>query len=149
MSGIAGHSRIKITDNFYLDEFVPPELYWEFGAKSMYWIRPELFQIAQAVRDYFGITYINTWWEGGNRKESGLRLPNSTTGAELSLHKFGGAIDPKCERATADDVRQYVAGNYYKIFKPLGLTRMEARTKTWVHLDIANTGSNELIIFNP
>jgi len=140
--------RIKVTDNFYLDEFVHPEIYKEFGERSRLFIRPELFKIAQAVRNQFGPVMINTWYSGGDFEESGLRLPNTKTGAKYSMHKFGCAIDLH-PYAHPFVIRAYVEKNYKEIFKPLGLTRMEAETKTWVHLDVGNTGSDELVIFNP
>lgn len=142
-------NRIQITKNFYLDEFVHPEVYSRFQGRSRLFIRQELFEIAQAVRDQFGAIYINTWSHGGGLKESGLRLPDTTTGAKFSMHKYGCAIDIHPLEAKPSAVREFVKAHYEDIFKPLGLKRMEANTPTWVHLDVGNTGSDELLIFNP
>lgn len=140
--------RIKITDNFCLDEFVHPDMYAQFYERSRLFIRPELFAIAQAIRNHFGSLTINSYALGGQLKESGLRMPNTLTGAKYSMHKYGCAIDIHPSKATPEEIREFVI-SHYDIFKGLGLRRMEIDTPTWVHLDVGNTGSDVLILFKP
>ena len=158
--------RARVSNDFFLDEFIHPALYARFGERSIMWLRPEVIAIAQAVRNIFGKTIINNWSAKGDyppevflklkestRKgyftESGLRSPDTATGAKFSMHKYGCAVDLKFVDATPDEVRKYIAGHYKDKFQHLGLTRFEGMTPSWVHLDIANTGSRELIVFNP
>ncbi len=158
--------RIRVSDNFFLDEFIPPELYHLFGERSMLWLRPQVVRISQSLRNIFGPCTINNWSQDGEVNpeeflkfpeskqeqfyhESGLRMPDTKTGAKFSMHKYGCAADLKFINSDPDTVRRYIKAHYYEVFRPLGMTRMEARTPTWVHCDCGNTGSRELIIFNP
>lgn len=86
------------------------KIYSLFNERSRLFIRPELFEIAQVVRNQFGPCEINDWSQGGKenpqdflnlsgdvkdqfRKESGLRQFDTFTGAKYSMHKYGCAID--------------------------------------------------------
>ena len=44
--------RIKVSNNFSLDEFINRTTYERFGAKSQRYIRQELIQIAQTLREF-------------------------------------------------------------------------------------------------
>ncbi len=157
--------RIRISDNFFLDEFIPPEMYRRFGEKSLLWLRPDVVRIAQALRHLFGACTINDWSQEGeinaleflklpnaikgkSYTESGIRLPDSKTGATFSMHKYGCAADLKFKDTDPDTIRRFIIANYHEKFRPLGLRRMEAQTPTWVHVDVGNTGWSELTIFN-
>jgi len=158
--------RIRISDNFFLDEFIPPKMYRQFGERSLLWLRPEVVRICQALRNIFGPCMINDWSQEGKINavkflklpetiqdkfytQSGIRLPDSKVGAAFSMHKYGGASDKKFKNADPDVVRRYIIANYHDKFRPLGMRRMEGLTPTWVHTDCGNTGSSELTIFNP
>lgn len=41
--------------NFKIQEFVPKELYNQYGAKSIWFVRPEMIKLAQFYRDWFGV----------------------------------------------------------------------------------------------
>lgn len=132
--------RIKITENFYIDEFVRPDFYKKWGARSIHWIRPEVITIAQFLRDRYKIPMvINNWATGGSRKNSCLRYPIADIGAGDSLHKFGGAADPTFigqDPTFYDAIRLDIIQNWHSIFAPLGLTTIEQNTKTWLHYDV-------------
>ncbi len=88
--------RIKVSDNFYLDEFINPVTYNKFGVKSQRYIRPELIKIAQMIRSYTGLSCeINNWATGGAYEESGLRDFTTSTGATYSAHKFGQEMESR------------------------------------------------------
>ena len=109
--------RIKVSDNFYLDEFVNPTTYNKFGYKSQRYIRPELIKIAQCLRSFTGLPCtINNWASGGAYKESGLRDFHTTTGASYSAHKFGAAIDIKIGDLTSVQMAQIIIDNYEDVF---------------------------------
>ena len=147
--------RIKVSDNFCLDEFINPTTYNKFGAKSQRYIRPELIRIAQTLREFTGLPItINNWATGGAYKESGLRDFNTSTGAGYSAHKFGAGMDLKIGKLTSHEMAQIIIDNW-DIFKELGLTRIEnpdftkGKNRDWLHIDVLWTGSDELQIVNP
>lgn len=141
--------RYKISENFYLDEVMHPEVYKKFGAKSRWFIDQRLVDIVQYIRTKTGkpIT-INTWFDGGRFKERGLRNPNTSTGAKYSQHKFGKALDFIVSGMSADEVREKILGEWKADLMGLGLTAIEAGV-SWVHIDIRNTGENDIMIFYP
>lgn len=148
--------RIKVSNNFYLDEFINPVTYNKFGVKSQRYIRPELIKIAQCIRSYSGLSCeINNWATGGAYEESGLRDFTTSTGAKYSAHKFGAAIDIKIGNLDSHEMAKIIIENYEDIFKPLGVTRIEnpdftkGKYRSWLHIDVLHTGSNELQIVNP
>jgi len=148
--------RIKVSKNFYLDEFIDPVTYNKFGYKSQRYIRPELIPIAQLLRDYTkqSVT-INNWAAGGAYKESCLRNFTTSTGASYSAHKFGAAEDLKIGSMDSFEMASIIIDNYDDIFKPLGLKRIEdpeytkGKHRSWLHIDTLWTGSDELVIVKP
>lgn len=149
-------NRIKISDNFFLDEFINKTTYRKFGAKSQRYIRPELVKIAQTIRSFTDLSCeVNNWINGGAYNESGLRDFNTSTGASYSAHKFGAAIDIKIGDLDSHEMAQIIIDNYEDVFKPLGVTRIEdpfytkGKHRSWLHIDILNTGSKELQIVKP
>jgi hypothetical protein len=134
--------------HFIIQELVPKEIYDYLGADKSYWlIEPRLWTLIDFFRDYFGVAVtINDWHTGGRFNESGFRLSNSKTGAALSQHKFGRAADLKFKGLdNYEEIRQVVIDNWPK-FKEAGLTTIEAGTETWLHVDIRDTSTSELLI---
>jgi hypothetical protein len=147
--------RIKVSDNFYLDEFIDPVTYNKFGYKSQRYIRQEVINIAQLLRDFTGLSItINNWATGGAYKESGLRNFTTSTGATYSAHKFGAAADLKIGQLNSFEMADIVIDNY-EIFKGAGLTRIEdakytiGKSRSWLHFDVLWTGQDELQIIKP
>ena len=141
--------RVKISENFYLDEVMHPTMYKKFGAKSRWFIDQRLIDIVQFIREKTGqpIT-VNDWYKGGRFKERGLRNPNTSTGAKYSQHKFGKALDFVVSGMSADEVRENILGEWKDDLMELGLTAIEAGV-SWVHIDIRNTGEKDIMIFYP
>lgn len=141
--------RYKISENFYLDEVMHPDVYKKFGKKSRWFIDQRLIDIVQYIRTATAepIT-INTWFDGGRFKERGLRNPATTTGAKYSQHKFGKALDFTVSGMTADEVREKILGEWKQDLMNLGLTAIEAGV-SWVHIDVRNTGVDDIMIFYP
>lgn len=146
--------RIKVSDNFYLDEFINPTTYQKWGKHSQRYIRPEVIRIAQLLRSYTGKSItINDWFVGGNYQESGLRDFNTSTGASYSAHKFGAGADLKIGDLTAYEMADIVIKNQ-DIFMQVGLTRIEnpdftKGNRDWLHTDCLWTGENKIIIVKP
>lgn len=157
--------RIRLTNNFWLDEFVAPEIYKRFQGNSLIFVNPLLIKIVQLLRNRFGCVIINNWSQHGkidasefllleeSQKQnyftkSGLRSPWCSVGATYSQHKFGNAVDLKFTTATPKQVRKDIIKNYDTLYKPLGLMAMEDNTTSWLHIDCRNTNTDKLFIFN-
>lgn len=134
-----------------MDEFVPPNIYYNFGEKARWFIRPELIALAQFYRDWFGAPVtVNTWYFGGVLQERGYREPNSKTGAKYSQHKFGTAFDCNIRGITPDEIRRVIGSNEESFMKA-GLTTLEhgSYAPTWVHSDMRDTGMSKILIVKP
>lgn len=143
--------RLKVSQNFYLDEFVCPELYNKFGFNSQWFIRKELIAICQYIRTHINKPLvINNWFNGGNYAYSGLRPLSGGVGAFNSLHRYGAAVDIKVQGRTSAQVYLFIK-EHWEALNKIGLTTLEniKHTPTWVHLDCRNTTSKELVIVNP
>jgi hypothetical protein len=155
-------NRIQLSKNFWLDEYIPRELYKRFHHKPhilVGLIDDRLVKADQMLRDKFGATTINNWWgltdeqfkieiakppgERWVRNESGLRLFGTKTGASLSQHLFGRASD-KLFQTKAEDVRKYIKVHW----KLLGITCIEENV-SWVHSDVRWSQGNELLLVYP
>lgn len=140
----------KVSKDFFLQEFLPPEIFEMSPVAGIWFLDPRIIIIAQTIRDRFGkpVT-INNWADGGAYKNSGFRDPLSDIGAMFSQHKFGRAIDIKIEGMESEEIRKDILKNYYTVFRPLGLSTMEADTPTWVHVDCRHTNQDSLFIVKP
>jgi len=143
---------MQISNHFFIQEFVPKGVFDSFGFKSTWFIDPRLIVLAESIRDHFQkpIT-INNWHTGGKFYERGFRVPESTTGAKYSQHRFGRAIDFNVEGLEAHEVYLEILNNEVA-FRLAGLTAMEniEFTKGWCHCDIRNIPlSNNILIVNP
>jgi hypothetical protein len=139
---------MKLTENFRLEEFVPPSIFHRYGSKAIWFIDPKMVDIAQSLRYEFDVPgTINNWHSGGQLMNRGYRTPGAEVGAYLSQHKKGCAIDISFEGISPDEVYDYVR----LFWRALGVTAIEDTTYTpsWVHLDIRWTGGDELLIVKP
>jgi len=144
--------RYKLTDNFYLDEFIHPDIYRKFGNKSVWFIDQRMVYIAQALRDDMATpAIINNWATGGNYKSSGVRVMAAKVGAKYSQHKYGRAIDIKFGSWQATkEAYDFILVNQDK-YMELGLTTLEniKYTPTWLHLDCRLTAMDQILIVKP
>ena len=139
--------RIKLTDNFWLDEYIPKHLYEQFWQRSHILIGlldRRLIIADQLLRDKFGPVTINNWWYGGNRNWSGIRTIESPYYSQTSQHSWGRASDKIFKEVSADEVRTYIKG----LYEELGITCIEEDV-SWVHSDVRWTKSSELLLVYP
>jgi len=158
--------QIKVSENFYLDEFIDPHTYFYEVKNGLDQIDHELFEIAQLLRDKWKKPiYINTWWsyykenetllncdqiiddiENLNtiRKWSGLRTARCSIGAPQSAHKQGKAIDCVGNGKMLFNIVKKEPKEFYDA----GVRRLEDYriTPTWLHLDTLerNTQPNSI-----
>lgn len=96
---------------FQIQELVYPDLYKKYqneGKLERLWLAfdDRALITLDALRTTYGPATVNDWINGGQFKESGLRPMDTSTGAELSQHKFGRAFDVKFKKVTAEKVRK-------------------------------------------
>ena len=131
---------------FTLQELVPPDLYRQHGDRCWLFLDPDILRGADWLREIFGPITINTWaWEG-SYKESGLREFNTRTGAAMSMHKYGRALDLKPVRASVQEVHKHILDNEEEAYFN-GIRRIEnlELTPTWIHIDSANTDTVDMV----
>jgi len=159
--------RIKVCDNFYLDEFLNRNTYNRFKGRATRYCY-QMFAPAQLFRNLVGksVTICN-WFGGGNYNESGLRDFKTGTGASYSMHKFGGAIDCKVKDMSSHQMADVVKANWQE-FYDAGIRRIEdpndteskwgAKGRDWLHMDTGEqyqlkggifVPRTDLIIVNP
>lgn len=145
---------MQLTKNFNLKEFVPKSIYEGYGDGAVWFIDPRLPTGAQAVYEILKKALVKPVGEFTNmrmvinnadRDESGFRLPDTKTGAALSQHKFGRAIDFVIELERAGRGWEYCASleiqhiiclpENWLILKGF-FTTMEKDTIGWTHLDM-------------
>lgn len=142
---------MNISKNFLLQELVPPQIYNSYGDRSTYFVSKEQASMCQGTRDIFGKTMtINNWHSGGPFKERGYRLPNSATGATLSMHKTCMADDFNIAGIASNEVFEYIMNNQAK-FMAIGITTLEhpEYATTWTHMDRRWTNLGFILVVKP
>lgn len=150
--------RIKVSENFSLDEFLDVRSYLKDEDRGRSKIDPRIIDCAQLLRVKFGKPIrINNWWglylqlvdEGkavdqiiriienskSVSKWSGFRPPECKIGAKRSQHRKGTAIDPKGDQHALE----LIVRNNAKEFYNFGLRRLEdpSITPGWLHMDLS------------
>lgn len=131
-----------VSEHFCIQEFVDPQTFKDRGEASIGLINKKLIDIAEFIRSKIGkpVT-INNWHTGGQYKESGLRNPNTKTGAKFSQHKLGNAIDCKASGFGGNEWYEFVNANAKELYN-LGVRRIEDKklATTWLHIDTKEHG---------
>lgn len=143
--------RQKISENFYLDEYIHPAIYRRFGRNSKVYLSKDLVDLVQVIREKYGKPiYINTWMKGGALKNSGLRDYKNPLGGRLnrSRHYYG-----LCADLHAEDIKElqlHVLDNaeYYHS-KGLRVIEEYLFTPTWLHVSVEWTGLDEIKTIQP
>lgn len=160
---------MKVSDNFDIREFVPPETWAKWGVKSIWFVNKKLFPLAEFYKQFFKQYYkadnvliaINTYLfdKTANAKTlRGYRPPDTKTGGFESQHKFCNAFDCDIfiikgqEKKEADykEIQAIIKANE-KTFMAAGLTTIESVefAPTWLHSDCRNTGLDTILIVKP
>ena len=145
-------NRIAVTDNFFLDELVPPEIYSARGSKSITLLDMRIVNGLQHLRELAGVPFtINNWLNKGQFDERGLRLSATRTGAKWSQHKYGRAIDIDPQGMSVAGLFAILKANEKYFIERQWITTVEniEYTKTWLHIDCRYTGLDHLLIVNP
>lgn len=140
---------MKVSKNFDIREFVPPEIWEQYGEDSVQFIDERIPVIVEKIRELCGnrpVT-LNNWHIGGEYKYRGYRPASYPFCAKKSQHKEKKAADLTVKGLTAAQVRKIIRDNQEELMA-LGLRRME-KDVTWVHIDLKETGLNYIYEFKP
>lgn len=141
---------------FKIQELVSKQTYEKYGEKSWIFLDERLILTLDALREYFNAPItVNNWLWGGNLQQRGLRtncdeiVKNKTLKNSLyvSQHCLGKAVDFNVKNHTVKDVYKVILENP-KVFPYIKRIENINKTPTWVHIDIANTENENIIIFN-
>lgn len=142
---------MKLNKYFEIEEFVPPQIFKQYGQRSIWFIDPKIVDIATAYREFFEVPVrINNWHNGGPYSYRGYRPPRVNIGSEYSQHKFGRAFDCNIGTMNAKQMFDEVSKNYAH-FEKFGLTTLENYkfTDGWLHSDCRITNNDKLLIVDP
>lgn len=133
--------------HFRPPELLPPSLYEASGASALIVMDARILFDLDRIREYYGRPLtVNNWHLGGPFSQRGFRNANNT-GAKLSQHRFGRAIDFDINGIPAEQFRTDVkAGKLASVLTYV--TRIEIDT-SWVHIDCASVPGTEIVFFKP
>ena len=138
--------KMQITKNFRIEEFIPPEVFNTYAHKSIWFLDPVMFELAEFVRNFYDKPMrINNWLWGGAFRYRGFRTHKSGVGAEFSQHKFGRAFDFDIEGESPEQIQHDILNNEL-LFMEHGLRALELDTDTWTHMDIRNTQMDKIML---
>jgi hypothetical protein len=97
-----------IPTHFKLHELLPKSIHQaRRGSPALWWVfDPRILKAADVLRERYGAMVCNTWRAGGDFELRGFRPPDCTTGAALSQHRFGRALDLIPQKCTAEEIRR-------------------------------------------
>jgi hypothetical protein len=145
-------TRIKVSENFFVDEYVPKEIHdlIEKGDAKLSDYQDERIPVLmQWIRTNTGLSVtLNNWINGGPFDERGVRMPNTSTGASRSRHKFeknlsgkiirkSDGIDSQIGTMNGKQMFEWAEKNKIALFG-LGVRCIEhySFTPGWLHLDL-------------
>lgn len=173
MITVSSNGRIYIDgieSNFFVYEFVAPEIWSKWGVSAIRYIQESIIIASQLLRDKTNLPVtICNYKQGGTYKDSGTRILESYIRmyshksyeiqlakylATYSMHKFCGADDLKIGKLTSHQMAEVVFENEKELMA-IGITRIENPDKTkgknrdWLHIDTAITGLDFILKVNP
>lgn len=139
----------KISDHFWIAEFVSKATLQKWGQQATLFIDPRMILFMEIQRKIYGTLYMNNWYEGGNKDSRGYRAPDDPEGANSSQHRFGRATDSVSDKYPAEERRQEIIKNWDVKYRSIGVSRMELGT-SWLHVDCGYIlNQQSLFTFNP
>lgn len=140
---------MKTTKNFYLQEFVTPNLYKKWKNKSVIFVDERIIYLAQWIRDRFGKPMtINNWHSGGKYKYRGYRPHNCRVGAKNSQHKSGRGLDFTIVGLSIKEIHEDIKANK-ELYYEQGVRVIESieLAPTWMHIDCRFTNHYQILWF--
>ena len=150
--------QLKISDNFDIRELVHPDIFDICGMRSKAYINPLLPITLEAIKksltellgdDREESVIVNNWIWGGDKVDSGLRLPHGNVGSKLSGHKFGCAADTKYKYHTPQEAFEFIIANQ-DLFPYINRMEDISYTPTWNHIEVGSDKRvGNIYIFKP
>lgn len=130
---------------YYEPKYFKPEELLPPGVQSLMVMDPRILWTLDQLRIFFGKPIlVNNWKDDGFFAQRGFRN-DLNTGAPLSQHRFGRAVDFDITGTTADEFR--AMAKLGKLDHELTyITRIEAKT-AWCHIDCAPVPGTQIIFF--
>lgn len=131
--------------HFSIKEFVPKDVYLQFGEKSIWFLRPELLYTMDLIRDRYGKPLtINTWsFQLGGFHNRGFRTPDCEYGAKLSMHKIGAATDFNIEDFPSEEIQSdIIRFPFIKPFEYITCVEIEPELEK-THIDLRSHNKQE------
>lgn len=134
------------TDYFEIAELVTPKHLEMFTERQLWRMLDErILRAIDLLRQDLGPIVVNNWKYGGELDDCGLRLPSFYPHPSPSQHLSGRAMDIHPVEYSPKDTRTVILENEIR-YRPF-ISRVEANTDTWVHIDICNSESEDIIVF--
>lgn len=167
---------MKVSKDFDIREFVPKETWDKWGVNSRWFVDQNTIELAQFYKDWFTDYFmskdvevtsvsviVNNWLWNGRFGYRGYRPPNAYINGQFSknplsesLHRQGRAFDCNIvvnykngkQEWVEQPLLHQIINNHWSEFRAAGLTTLEdvKIASTWLHSDLRNTGSTELLI---
>lgn len=126
---------------FSIRELVPEPVLVEFGeARCWRLLDDRILRLADLVRETYGPMVCNNWATGGDRTQSGLRVPGQQFYRATSQHAYGRALDLIPRTTDITLVRQGIVNERQKFHLCRGLER----DVSWLHIDVRNSDKLEI-----
>lgn len=128
---------------FKIQELVPKSVYDARGDKAWQLLDHRLIVNADDLRMQLGVSVTcNNWHIGGNRDQSGLRIPGQSYYKPYSQHSFGRALDLICEIPAEETRRRIKEGDII-----LSYPATFEKGVNWLHMDVRNMKNGHTYFF--
>lgn len=107
-----------------------------------------ILYIADCIREYFNKPMIiNNWKFDGDFNYRGFREKECKEGVEYSQHRYGRAIDFNIKDLDCNEIRSTIVLKHKEGLDGFKLIKRMEKSGNWVHIDVANTITDGLVIF--
>lgn len=139
----------QISPHFTISELVSSGVLYRFGANAVWFLDQRIITYCEFMRERFGVAYANNWYWHGKQDSRGFRADDDADGGTMSQHRYGRAVDLVFKLVAAEEVRNDIIANWSRLYRPLGISCIEAEV-AWVHADMRYIpGQKELLIIYP
>jgi hypothetical protein len=133
--------------NFRIFDVVDPNTFILMGDKSSLVMDARILWTLDALIKRLGPAVVNDWAEGGKRKNSGYRPPESTLGVRYSQHRFGRALDIMFSELNTKLIIKMIRNKELE-YEMQYVTRVELGVPH-LHIDCASIVGTEIYYFKP
>lgn len=140
--------KIPGINHFELEELVDKPYIDRFGGQCIGLLDMPLTRCIDRLREAVGPLAINDWHKGGNYHESGMRTPQTPTGAKFSMHRFGRAYDIKPKAVSVMELYNHIM-HYASLYPEIRRIESPEKTPSWLHVDSFPHSGDGIQIIQP